>query len=74
MVEVDLRQQLEGLKNEKKSLAKELEDLKRSIAQYEKDKANHDRLQDQWKRELLALRKKVELVSDDSIGEANNLS
>lgn len=51
------------MKNEKKSLSKEVEDLKRTLAQYETDKANHGRLQDQWKREMQALRKKVEIVS-----------
>jgi FtsZ-binding cell division protein ZapB len=61
--ETDLKQQVELLKSEKRSLTKELSDLQTKLNQLEADKTTYNRLQDQWKREKHALIKKIELVN-----------
>jgi FtsZ-binding cell division protein ZapB len=59
---------LEILKNEKRTLTKELAELQTRLNQLESDKGNLSRLQDQWKREKQALIKRIELVGFSRIG------
>lgn len=61
--ETDLKQQLEILKTEKRTLSKDLADLQVKLTQLEADKTNFNRLKDQWGREKHALVKKIEIVS-----------
>lgn len=58
-----LKQQNEILKTEKKAILKELEELKSHIKDLENSKQNNTRLFEQWKKEKMALLKKIEIVS-----------
>lgn len=58
-----LKQQNEILKTEKKAILKELEELKSRIKDSENSKQNNTRLFEQWKKEKIALLKKIEIVS-----------
>lgn len=63
--ETDLRQQLETAKNEKRVATKELEDLKRRLAQLENERRNSSQLSDGWKKEKITLLKKIELLENE---------
>lgn len=63
--ETDLKQQLELLRSEKRTLTKELADLQAKLTQLEADKTNFNNSQDLWKREKHALVKKIELLEGE---------
>lgn len=57
-----MRQQNDLYKNDKKTLIKDIEDLKNKLIQFEENKQNIKKNYDQWKKEKQILLKKIEIV------------
>lgn len=63
MGESELKQQCEILRNEKKQLAKEIEEMKMKYSQLKAEKDALARNEEQWKMERTMLMKKIEMVN-----------